>query len=253
MRRLVCPLFGFLALGVAVAAAAAAADADALVRKGLAAETALDTATALHCFLQADALRPNDPAILQKISKQYSDSTLDTTEVAAKRERANQALAYAQRAHALAPDDAVCTLSLAVCYGKLGLYADTRTRIADARRVQHYAEAAIRQDPHYAWAYHVLGRWNYEVAKLGATKRFLVNLIFGGLPDASNERAVALLEHAVKLQPNCVAHRVDLGLAYRAAGDDARARASFQTALSLPSVEKPDDLLKRQARAALTP
>lgn len=229
----------------------AEAGADALVRRALAAEAALDTSAALRLFLQADALRPDDPAILQKISKQYSDRTLDVADVAAKRELATQALAYARRASALAPDDAVCTLSLAICYGKLGLYADTRTRIEDARRVRHYAELALRQDPHYAWAYHVLGRWHYEVARLGATKRWLVKLIFGGLPDASNAQAVALLGRAVELAPRCVAHRVDLGFAYLAAGRADDARASFRAALALPPTEKADALLLRQAREAL--
>ncbi len=60
--------------------ALAAGTADALVQQALAAEAHFDEKAALGFFNKADAARPNDPFILQEITKQYSDSISDTSD-----------------------------------------------------------------------------------------------------------------------------------------------------------------------------
>lgn len=225
--------------------------ADELVHAALTAEARFDSKTALALFLRANAERPNDPVILQKISRQYSDLTIDTPDVAEKKKLCTKALEFAQRAVALAPKNPVNVLSLAICYGKLALYSSTRTKIEDSRLVKQYAEAALALDPNYAYAHHVLGRWHYEVASLGATKRLLVNVVYGGLPAASTAEAVRQLRQAVALEPNLPAHRVELGFALLANGEREEARRAFQQALALPTQEKYDDEARARARAAL--
>lgn len=240
-----------LAILLLIAWPVAARDAATLIAEGLAAEEAHDTARALELFLAADEAKPNDAFILQKISKQYSDSTIDTADVAEKRRRVEQALAYAQRSLELEPDNAVYALSVAICHGKLGLYRNARGRVESARQVKSYAERALALDPRYDWACHVLGRWHHEVAGLGATQRWLVQLIFGGLPDASPATAVDLLRRAVELAPDNPSHHIELGFAYLAANQSDLARTAWTTGLNLPSLEKHDDQAKQRARKAL--
>ncbi len=228
-----------------------AGDADALIADGLAAEQAHDTARALELFLAADQARPNNAFILQKISRQYSDSTIDTPDLDEKRRRIEQALAYARRSLELEPDNAVYALSVAICHGKLGLYSNVRGRVENARDVKTYAERALELDPRYDWACHILGRWHHEVVSLGATQRWLVKLIFGGLPDASATTAVALLRRAVDLAPANPSHHIELGFAHLAANQIDLARTAWTTGLNLPSLEKHDDEAKRRARKAL--
>ncbi len=243
-------LFIFFLLPHASSAATYSAD-DALLSDAQAAESRLDARTALDLYLRAHATRPDDPFILQKISRQYSDLTNDTSDLAEKKRLCTGALAYAQRAVALAPADPVNVLSLAICYGKLGLYSDTRTRIEYSRLVRQHAEQALARDPAYDYAHHVLGRWHYEVATLGATKRFLVRLIYGGLPPASTADAVRHLQRAVELSPDTLSHHVELGFALLADGQPAAARRAFEHALTLPTREKHDDEARRRARDAL--
>jgi len=235
---------GFLAPGHAT-------ELESTLAAARAAEAAFDSEQALALYLAADIQRPADPVILQKISRQYSDATVDEPDVAKKKRLAEQALIYAQRSRELAPTNAVSTLSLAICYGKLGLYGGVRAKIENARLVKKYAELALEQDPHYEWAYHVLGRWHYEVAQLGSTKRWLVSLIFGGLPDASTAQAVELLQRAVELAPRNSNHHIELGFAYLADHQDDLAEAEFKAGLALPSIEKHDEDAKRRARRAL--
>ncbi|MDE3083925.1 MAG: hypothetical protein KGJ37_01735 [Verrucomicrobiota bacterium] len=244
--------FCCLALALFFGAALLAADsADALVRSALAAEARFDCEAALRLFLKADAVRPNDPFVLQKISKQYSDSIADISDRAEKRRRAEQALAYARRAVALDPKNAVNVLSVAISYGKLGLYSSTRAELEYSYQVKNYAERALAHDANYDWAYHVLGRWHYEIAGLSSTKRFFAGLIYGRLPPASASEAVRLLRRAVELSPQTPAHHTELGFAYLVDKRPDLARAEFERALALPRREKYDEEAKRRAQSAL--
>jgi tetratricopeptide (TPR) repeat protein len=255
--RILVLLFWFLAAALQISAVDTRTDApssladDALVREGLAAEARFDSKAALAAFQRADAAHPNNAFILQKISRQFSDLTADTPDTAEKKKRCEQALAYGLRAVELQPDSAVNQLSLAICYGKLGLYSDIRTRIEYSRFVRQYAERALELDPNYDYAHHVLGRWNYEVAGLGAGTRFIVKLIYGGLPPASTAEAVRHLRRAVELSPTLPAHQIELGLALLADGQRDAARTTLEHALAMPFKEKHDLESRGRAMEAL--
>lgn len=236
---------------LAPASPAPAADLPSVLAEAAAAERAFEIQKALDLYLAADRLQPDNPVTLQKIAQQLSDLSLVVTDPAAKKKQAEQALAYAQRAVALAPDNAVNVLSLAVCYGKMGVFSDTRAKLEYSRLVKIEAERALALDPSYDWAHHVLGRWHYEVASLGGATRLVIRVVYGGLPSATHAEAVARLEKAVALAPARVPHHLELGFAYLAAGRPADARASFTRGLALPSVELYDESAKARARPAL--
>lgn len=224
---------------------------EAILVRAREAETKLETRRALELYLEADRLRPNDARTLQKIATQIYDLSLELGDDAQIREQSRKALVYAQRAVALDPKDAINVLSLAVCYGKMAVYSDTRTKIRYSRFVKQEAERAIALDPNYDWAHHVLGRWHHEVAGLGATTRFFVRLIYGGLPGASREEAIRHLEKAVALAPSRVPHHLELGFAYLAAGRKEDARRSFARGMALPSTERYDEPAKDRARPVM--
>ena len=230
---------------------AGASEADALLERALRAETELRSQDALALFLELEQQRPNDAAILQNIAQQYSDAIVDLTDEDEKLRYAEQAIAYAQRAVELEPDNAVNVLSVAVARGKLATYSDNRTKVSLSRLIKEDAERALELDPDYAWAHHVLGRWHREVANLGSVARFFVRLIYGGLPDASYDEAIVHLERAVELEPDALAHHLELGFSYQAVGRTAEARKQMEYGLQLPSQSKHDELAKTRARREL--
>lgn len=219
--------------------------------RALAAEAELRSDDALSLFLELERLQPDDAFILQKIAQQYSDSVVDLNDPAEIRRRATVALEYAGRAVALEPNNPVNVLSLAVARGKVATYSDTRTKVEYSRLIRNDAERALALDPGYAWAHHVLGRWHREVANLGTVARWVVRLVYGGLPDARIQDSITHLQRAVELEPEVLAHHVELGLAYRAAGMTEPARRHLEIGLNLPAGAKHDKLAQALARSAL--
>lgn len=246
MRSLLAVLA--LALGPG---AARAEPVENLLARARTAEGKLESARALEFYQQADRAQPNDASILQKIARQYSDLVLDQADDRERKRFAQAALDYAQRAVALNPRDPVNVLSLAVSHGKLAVYSDPKTKIAYSRLVKVEAERALALDPNYAWAHHVLGRWHHEVASLGLTSRWVVRLLYGGLPGASPEQALVHLHRAVAIEPDELNHHLELGFALAVAQQPAAARQVWAHGLQLPSRGKHDESAKQRARAAL--
>ncbi len=229
----------------------AAPSADELVRAALAAEARLETARALELFTAAEKARPDDAFIIQKIARQHSDLAVDLSTTEQKKAAIERALDYSRRAVALDPKNAENVLSLAVCHGKLAVYSDTRRKVEYSRLVRDDAQRALALKPDYAWAHHLLGRWHYEVADLGAAARVFVKLFYGGLPAASTAEAVRYLQRAVELEPQQLQHRLELGFAYAADSQTANARDAWTAGLAMPSREKHDEPAKIRPRAAL--
>lgn len=224
---------------------------DDAVLAGLEAEQRMDPRAALVHFQTSLAERPDDAFLQQKVAQQLSDIAFLEPDASERSRLATEALVHAHRACELDPGSAVARLSLAVLYGKLALEADAGTRVDYARRIHRYATEALAIDADYAWAMHVLGRWHVEISQLNLAKRAFVALFFGGLPRASLDEGIRLLEEAVRLDGNAIAHSVELGFAYDRAGRHADAKSSWEKAVRLPSMRIYDATAKQRALDAL--
>lgn len=222
-----------------------------LIKEGDAADAHSDSHAALAYFLEAEKLSPNDAAILVRISKQYSD-LIDTTKPAAEAEKnARTALDYAKRAVELDPKLAKAHLSLAICYGKMTDFTDTKTKLEYSKEIRDETEKAIALDPTDDFAYHVLGRWNYGIASLSPALRFMVKIIYGGLPPASLEDAAKYLKKAAELAPQRIIHHQQLAIVYKALGKTDLAAKEWETVLTLHADDKADEAAQKQAREEL--
>ncbi len=222
-----------------------------LVAAGDALDKKNRNAEAVSFYLKADAQKPNDAEILWRVSKQYSQLMVDAKSSSERKRLGQLALAAAQKAVAADPANSQAHLSLAIAYGRIALNEPPRRKIEMSKLVRQEAEAAARLDPKNDYAWHVLGRWNYEIANFNPLLKALAQAIYGQLPNASNEKAIEYFSRAIALQPRRVAHHLELARAYLALGDKEKARDEINKGISLPSVEKEDEENKARARATL--
>ncbi len=246
MRIVAAVLWSALTLSVAIAA-----DVPTLIRNGDAMDAENRNSEALEVYLQADASHPNDAEILQRIAKQYSQMILEMPTHEEKVRIGNLALQFAERAVELAPTSSDAHLTLAVCYGRVALLENPRKRLEYSKRIQSEAQMAVDLNPGNDIAWHVLGRWNYELATLNPALRAVAQLIFGKFPDASLERAAECFEKAIAVGRERVIHHVELGRTYLALGRIDEGKAQLKTGLELPNREKDDAESKVVARKAL--
>jgi tetratricopeptide (TPR) repeat protein len=222
-----------------------------LLKQGDAFDAQLDNKHALESYLQAEKLGATDPDTLTHIARQYALLMNDTASEKEQRRLGEQALEYSKRAVAASPGHAKSLLSVAICYGRLIRFQDTRTKVEYSRFVKEYADRALKLDPTDSYAWHVLGAWNYELGQMGAFSRAFVKVVYGGMPPASNEEAERLFRKAVALAPDRVSHHAELGRTLAVLGRKNEARLELNKALSLPSREKDDAESKTRAATTL--
>ena len=121
----------------------------------------------------------------------------------------------------------------------------TKARLADSVRV--YAENAVRLHPENDRAHHILGRWHYEVSKLGWLTKFLSRVVFREPQGGSFEKAEEYFNRAIELD-NISTHRFWLGMAYLEQGKKEQALEQFRIIQTLPYVQHNDDYLKEEAK-----
>ncbi len=245
-------LFFILLAIVFSAGIVSAQSVDELLKKGDALDARNQNQAALELYLQAETQRPGDADVLRRISKQYAQLMSDEPSRAGKQKLGDQALDYGLRAKKADPKNAQARLGLAVCYGKVAFLKSGREQVEYSRLIKEEVDAALALDAKDDLAWHVLGRWNYELANFNPTLRFIAQAIYGKFPDASNERAVECFEKAVALNPDRVINQVEFGRALAAVGRKDEARAALEKGLSLPSREKDDEESKARARKALS-
>jgi tetratricopeptide (TPR) repeat protein len=227
------------------------ADVGALIRQGDEFDKKFQPAEALKFYLPAEELAPRDAALLVRIARQYVYRMTDLPDRAQKLESARTALDYAERAVAADPRDADAHLSVAICLGRLTQLQGNREKVEASRRIKESAERALELNPRDDFAWHLLGRWHQALAGMGGLTRGIAGVVYGSLPDASNERAVECFEKAIQLRPDRLIHHIELGRTYAQMGRKQEARASIEKGLAMPDRDKDDPETKGRGRATL--
>lgn len=158
---------------------------------------------------------------------------------------------YADRALKISANDVAGNYVMAVALGHMALISDTKEKIAAVREIKKYAERAVELNPKHAPSLHVLGLWNLEVSDLNWVERQMADKFFGGLPDASREKALEYCKKSVEFEPNYVMYQFDLGRVYKSMGDKANAKIAFTRAVTMKALTMEDPGYQEKAKKAL--
>lgn len=228
-----------------------AQDFAALMRDAAQEEKKLNEAGALEKYKQALHLQPANLQALNKCSELYSRVGFRLPGKAARDDYYRAAKTYAATALSLYPNDSEANCLMAIALGRTTLNSSSKEKIQAVREIKKYADNALRLNPANYKAWHVLGRWHFELSNLGFVERTAVKLFFGGMPKCSFRESVNAFEQARDLTSNFILNYFELARAYQKNGQKAAAIASLQKLLTLPEQTADDVQTKNQARQLL--
>lgn len=222
-----------------------------LTKAGDAFDQKLQPAEALKFYLPAEKLDPKNVRLLTRIARQYRHLMADVSTKEEKLRLGRISLDYAQRAAALAPNDAEAQLSPAISLGKMLPLFSAKEQVNASPRIRAAVDKTLVLDPRNDLAWHILGRWHRVLADVSGVKRALAGAIYGNLPRGSNEEAERALLRAIALNPDRLIHDIELGRIYAQMGRNEEARRYLNKGLAMPNTEKDDAEMKSIGRETL--
>jgi hypothetical protein len=161
------------------------------------------------------------------------------------------ALIYAKTAYKLYPETDVANVAMAIALGRIILLKSGKEKIVAVKELKMYAEKAIVANSNNFRAWHILGKWHYEVSNLSAFERGAAKLFFGALPASSFATSIACYEKAKALSNNFSLNYLELAKVYKRNGEKAKAITQLNYLLTLKNVTDDDAKIKEEARALL--
>ncbi|WP_395751299.1 hypothetical protein [Prosthecobacter sp.] len=213
---------------------ALAADFNELVKQGDASDARFKPEAALEAYLPAEKLNPNDASLLVKIARQYVYRMANLSSNSEQLKSGRTALDYSERAVKLAPKESDPHLAVAICLGKLSPLLGNKEAIEASSKIKTEAGLAAKLNPKDDFAWHLLGRWNQELAQIGGVTRALAKVVYGALPSASYD-----------------VHQVELGRTYALMGRKEEARRYIEKGLAMPNRDRDDPETKERGRKTL--
>lgn len=159
---------------------------------------------------------------------------------------------YAVKALNINPNLDEANYVMAVAMGRMALISGAKDKVAASRDIYKYINKAIKINSKHAGAWHVLGKYYFEVANLNFAERGAANLLFGGLPEGSISQAISCYEKCLALDPAYLINYLELAKAYKQSNQKSKAKALLETGLNKPNKQQDDTSTKADMRKLLT-
>ena len=140
---------------------------------------------------------------------------------------------------------------MALAMGRIALISSGEEKVRAGKEIKTYAEKAIRLDPKIYKAYHILGKWQYEVSDLNPVEKFLMKMVYGELPAASLEDAKRYYEKSKQINPGFLINYLELARVYGKKEQYSKAREMINTMLSLPTSTSDDPRIRQLGKEML--
>jgi tetratricopeptide (TPR) repeat protein len=224
---------------------------DEMVDQAKQLEKQMKEADALARYKEILKVQPEQLAALVEASELSSREGNRRKEKEEKARYFGEAKSYAEEALKLAPNDPGANYAMSVAMGRMALISGAKEKVAASRDVKRYAELAIKFNPNHAHAYHVLGKWNYEVANLSFLEKNAAKALFGGMPDGSLQQAIDNYEKCRRLDPSFILNYYELARAYKKNDQETQAMEVLKKAVSLRNIYQDDIAIKADCKKML--
>lgn len=158
---------------------------------------------------------------------------------------------YATTALKIDPVNSDASCAMAMALGRSTMSKSGKEKILNAREIKKYVDISLKSNPNNFKAWHVLGRWHYEISNLNFFERSAVKLFYGGLPESSLAAAIAAFEKSQSITSGFILNYFEMARAYHRNDDNAKAIAALKAMFALPSQTEDDPGIKADGRKLL--
>ena len=227
-------------------------DFNSLIQDGAKLEKEQNELQALKKYTEAQKLKPTDLHVLYKCSELYSRIGVRETNTASQEQYYKSSLAYAQMAYKYYPQSDDANVAMSMALGRLALTRSGKEKVSTVKEIKTYADNAIRINPKNFKAWHIIGKWNYEVSNLGFFEKTAIKLIYGGLPNSSFSESVKAYEKVKELNPYFGSNYLELAKAYQKLDDNINAQKNLKYVIAMPNYTEEDPIVKIRATKLLS-
>ena len=228
-----------------------AQDVNSIVKEAERLEAVPDETAAFHKFRDVLKIQPLNIYALTKcselcsrIGKRQADGKLrDSYYEAAK--------IYAQTALRIDPVNSNASCAMAMALGRSSMSKSGKEKINTAKEIRKYVDIALKSDPNNFLAWHILGRWHYEISNLNFFERTAVKLFYGGIPESSLKESISAFERSRAITPGFILNYFEMAKAYHRNDQTANAISAIKTMLSLPIQTEDDQQTKEEGKKLL--
>ncbi|RYY67665.1 MAG: hypothetical protein EOO13_14295 [Chitinophagaceae bacterium] len=238
--------FLILLISFALCATSHAQDAHAVIKEADRLEAIPNEMAAFNKFKEAQKIDPQNVYILSKLSELCSRiGSRETVNTAKRDEWFKLAHGYATLAIKADPLSDQANVCMAMILGKSTLTKSGKEKLKNARAIKTHLDVALKTNPNNYLAWHILGRWNYELSNVTAIERAGAKVFYGGVPEGTLKNAISSLEKARSLQPYFILNCISLANAYHKDGQKAKAMGLLKALQAFP-VKTEDDAKHKQ-------
>ncbi len=224
---------------------------DACYEEGLKLESALNEKAAYNQYLKAHKIDPSSIKALYKCAELSSRIGIRQSNPQTRLMYYESSLAYAKLLIKTQPGTQEANLAMAIALGRLALVKSGKEKIRYVKEIKIYAEKTVAINPQNFKAWHIIGKWHYEVSNLNFMERTAIKLFFGGIPESSFAAAIQAYEKAKSINPFFCSNYLELAMAYNKCNQHSKAVANLKSMLALQDKTEDDAILKKQASALL--
>jgi tetratricopeptide (TPR) repeat protein len=205
----------------------------------------------LHKLLMVLQYEPKNVYALSKSSELYSRIGKRMADRKTSIRYYQNALELAERALAVNDRDDGARVSMAMALGRIGMTQSGKEKVKAAKDIKTHVEIALQVNPSNFKAWHILGKWHYEVSNLNMFEKAALKLLFGGMPPSSLTEAIRAYKKAQEFAPLFMLNYLELAKAQHRNGEKREALQHLQTVIGMKEYTEDDVLVKREAKDLL--
>jgi tetratricopeptide (TPR) repeat protein len=230
---------------------AVAQDFNTLVKEADRLEAVPNEKAALAHFKEALKLQPQNVYVLTKCSELCSRIGNREKNTASRDSYYAAAQTYARTALHYQPHHDEANVAMAIAIGRVALLKSGKEKIGAVKDIKKYADLALKSNNRNFKAWHIIGKWHYEVSNLNMMEKAATKVFYGGLPAASLKESIRAYEFAKGLNPGFVLNYLELAKAYERNEEKTKAISLLRAIASLPAKTEDDPRIKAEAAVLL--